>query len=77
MLADLDPVEYESLSKGYHHEQLAVRPPLGLVAPSFKPEIQCGHDAWVLDEANGALTRVHMRPRHFLVSKVRRIGLLI
>ena len=46
-----DPEEYANFSATFH-AQFAVRPPPGLVAPTFKPTIQHHADKWVLDSAN-------------------------
>ena len=50
------------------HAQFAVRPPPGLVAPTFKPPIQYHADTWVLDSANHTLTTLHKRVRTILFS---------
>ncbi|CAE7254846.1 RE2 [Symbiodinium natans] len=65
-LAEFDPNEYADFSKGFH-EQFAVRPPPGLVAPTLKPTYYHA-DSWVLDEANATLTRLHKRGRATLFS---------
>ena len=45
-----------------------MRPPPGLVAPTFKKTFQYQADCWVLDSANHTLTRLHKRPRTTLFS---------
>ena len=45
-----------------------MRPPPGLVAPTFKKTFQYHADCWVLDSANHTLTRLHKRPRATLFS---------
>ena len=66
-LASFDPEEYANFSATFH-AQFAVRPPPGLVAPTFKPTIQYHADKWVLDSANHTLTRLHKRVRTTLFS---------
>ena len=66
-LVSFDPSEYSEFSTSFH-VQFAVRPPPGLVAPTFKKTFQYRADCWVLDSANHTLTRLHKRPRATLFS---------
>ena len=66
-LVSFDPEEYANFSATFH-AQFAVRPPPGLVAPTFKPTIQHHADKSVLDSANHTLTRLHKRVRTTLFS---------
>ena len=65
-LVSLDP-EDANFSAAFH-AQFAVRPPPGLVAPTFRPTIQYHADKWVLDSANHTLTRLHKCVRTILFS---------
>ena len=66
-LVSFDPSEYSDFSTSFH-AQFAVRPPPGLVAPTFKKTFQYHADCWVLDSANHTLTRLRKRPRATLFS---------
>ena len=66
-LVSFDPEEYANFSATFH-AQFAVRPPPGLVAPTFKPTIQYHADKWVLDSANHTLTRLQKGVRTTLFS---------
>ena len=66
-LVSFDPGEYSDFSASFHG-QFAVRPPPGLVAPTFKKTFQYHADCWVLDSANHTLTRLHKRARATLLS---------
>ena len=48
-LVSFDPGEYSGFSTSFH-AQFAVRPPPGLVAPTFKKTFQYHADCWVLDQ---------------------------
>ena len=66
-LVSFDPGEYSDFNTSFH-AQFAVRPPPGLVAPTFKKTSQCHADCWVLDSANYTLTRLRKRARATLFS---------
>ena len=66
-LVSFDPGEYSDFSASLH-AQFAVRPPAGLVAPTFKKTFQYHADCWELDRANHILTRLRKRPRATLFS---------
>ena len=66
-LDSFDPSEYSDFSTSFH-AQFAVRPPPGLVAPTFKKTFQHHADYWELDSANHTLIRLHKRPRATLFS---------
>ena len=53
-LVSFDPGEHSDFSTSFH-AQFAVRPPPGLVAPTFKKTFQYHADCWVLDSANHIL----------------------
>ena len=67
-LVSFDPGEYSDFSTSFHDGQFAVRPPPGLVAPTFKKTFQYHADCWVLDSANHTLTRLRKRARATLFS---------